>query len=240
VRIVSPYAVVACASSAAWAVRDSAPPWVSILLVGTAAIALGRQALIHAGGTRAIERSERALVDLAHRAMIDPVTDLPNRRALDDRLAEEVNRALLLKQPLSLCFVDIDHFKSINDIHGHHTGDAILRQVGTILRRSLRGIDFIGRFGGEEFVVLVPETWSAEAQHLGEVLRTSIAEAEFVSPDKKRLKITVSVGIAGLPEHAHDAALLCIRADEALYNAKRSGRNRVSVFDPNAPIPSPD
>jgi diguanylate cyclase (GGDEF)-like protein len=238
VRIILPYAVIAFASSAAWAVHDTAGVWLSIALVAMAAITLGRQALIHAGGTRAIERSERALVDLTHRAMVDAVTELPNRRALDDRLAEEVDRALLLKQPLSLCFVDIDHFKTINDVHGHHTGDAILRQVGGLLRRSLRGMDFIGRFGGEEFVVLVPETWSEEAVHLGELLRRAIENAEFISPEKERLKVTVSVGIAGLPEHAHDAALLCIRADEALYSAKRAGRNRVMVFDPNEPVPA--
>jgi diguanylate cyclase (GGDEF)-like protein len=230
--IVIPYAAIAAAASGAWALRDSSYSWLSAILGSLAVLVLGRQAFAHVGGTRAARRSEQARLDFARRAMIDPVTELPNRRALDERLEEEVERALRFKEPLSLCFVDLDHFKSVNDIYGHATGDAVLKHVGMVLRRASRGVDFVGRFGGEEFVVLVPGVWSEESIQLADRLRLAIAETEFFSTNKKRFRLSASVGIAGLPEHALDGALLCIRADEALYTAKRQGRDRVVVYSP--------
>lgn len=204
---------------------------VSVSSVFAAAI-LVRQTRVQVTNARAARRLELARLELATQANLDPVTGLPNRRALDDRLAEEVERAIRYKQPLSLCFIDLDHFKQVNDDHGHPAGDAALREVGALLRRTARGIDFVARFGGEEFVVLVPGTWSEDAATLGERLRRSVAEHTFRLAEDRPARLTISVGVAGLPEHAHDAASLSDRADRALYTAKRLGRDRVVLFEP--------
>jgi diguanylate cyclase (GGDEF)-like protein len=197
-----------------------------------AATILVRQTRTQISNARAAKRLELARLELATQANIDPVTGLPNRRALDDRLAEEVERALRYKQPLSLCFIDLDHFKQVNDDHGHSAGDSALRQVGSLLRRTARGIDFVGRFGGEEFVVLVPGTWSEDAATLGERLRRAVAECSFTLTHDRPARLTISIGIAGLPEHAQDAGSLNDCADKALYTAKRSGRNQVVLYEP--------
>jgi diguanylate cyclase (GGDEF)-like protein len=199
-----------------------------------AALILLRQTLAQTNSARAAKQLEQARLELATRANIDPVTGLPNRRALDDRLAEEVERAQRYRQPLSLCFIDLDRFKQINDDHGHAAGDAALRQVGSLLRRTARGIDFVGRFGGEEFVVLVPGTWSVDAATLGERLCRAVAETSFDLTDDQTIRLTISIGIAGLPEHAQDAGSLNECADKALYTAKRSGRNQVVLYEPGA------
>jgi diguanylate cyclase (GGDEF)-like protein len=210
--------------------------WQSAIIAGIALLVAMRvlvdQVVTQTRNRRAAKRLEQARLELATQASVDPVTGLPNRRALDDRLAEEVERALRYKQPLSLCFIDLDHFKNVNDEHGHAAGDAALAQVGAILRRTARGIDFVGRFGGEEFVVLVPGTWSEDAATLGERLRRAVAESTFDLGGNRSVRLTISVGIAGLPEHASDGHALNGYADKALYAAKRAGRNQVVLFDP--------
>jgi diguanylate cyclase (GGDEF)-like protein len=210
--------------------------WETAIIAGGALLVamyfLVEQLATQSRNARAAKRLEQTRLELATQASVDPVTGLPNRRALDDRLAEEVERALRYKQPLSLCFIDLDHFKSVNDGHGHAAGDAALAQVGSILRRTARGIDFVGRFGGEEFVVLVPGTWSEDAATLGERLRRAVAESTFNLEGNQPVRLTISIGIAGLPEHALDAQTLNEHADKALYVAKRSGRNQVVLFEP--------
>ncbi|MEA2511304.1 MAG: hypothetical protein QOJ59_791 [Thermomicrobiales bacterium] len=235
-RALAPYLAVAVAVTIAVARlqssesrRDDSIALVAALI---AMLILVRQVVVQTSNSRAFRRLEQARHELAARANVDPVTDLPNRRALDERLAEEVERALRYKQPLSFCFVDLDHFKQVNDGHGHAAGDAALRQVASILRRTARTIDFVGRFGGEEFVVLVPGTWSEDAAILGERLRRAVAEHTFNLAGNQPLRLTISVGIAGLPEHAPDAASLSERADRALYSAKHSGRNQVVLYEP--------
>jgi diguanylate cyclase (GGDEF)-like protein len=181
---------------------------------------------------------EEARLELARTNNLDPVTNIPNRRALDQRLAEEVERALRYRQPLGLCFVDLDHFKEVNDRFGHAAGDETLRQVAATMRRTARGIDFVGRYGGEEFVVLVPGTWSEDATTLGERLRRAVELESLRTTQGQTYRVTISVGIAGLPEHARDAESLRDCADRALYAAKQSGRNRVTLFEPEPRGPS--
>jgi diguanylate cyclase (GGDEF)-like protein len=163
-------------------------------------------------------------------ANIDLLTQLPNRAALESRLAEEMERAIRYEQPLSVCFVDIDHFKSINDRFGHRAGDLVLRDVADSLDFTARSIDYVGRYGGEEFIVIAPGTWSADALVLGERLRAQLEKLDFEGVDDEPLKLTISVGIAGFPEHADSLPLLMERADAALYHSKASGRNRVTLW----------
>lgn len=179
------------------------------------------------------ERVE-ALLDSAEQlerlANIDLLTQLPNRAALNSRLAEEMERAVRYEQPLSVCFIDIDHFKSVNDRYGHFAGDLVLREVATSLEQTARSIDFVGRFGGEEFVVIAPGTWSEDARVLGERLRTQVEKLVLAGIDTEPFEITISIGIAGFPEHAESLQLIMERADEALYRSKEYGRNRVTLW----------
>ncbi|MFL5761629.1 MAG: diguanylate cyclase [Thermomicrobiales bacterium] len=171
--------------------------------------------------------------ELERLALSDSITELPNHRALIARLTEEVERARRFKQPLSVCFVDVDAFKQINDTHGHQVGDDVLREIGAMLRANARQIDIVGRYGGEEFVLLLPGTWTDDAQAFAERLRESVAITTFSPQADVEVRLSVSVGVAGLPEHASDRDALLKRADDAVYVAKRSGRNQVSLFNPD-------
>lgn len=182
----------------------------------------------------ALSRLRSGQAELSRRADIDMLTGLPNRGSLSRRLAEELERAGRYQQPLSLVFVDVDRFKAINDRLGHGVGDDVLARVAAILRSSARTIDFVGRYGGEEFLIVAPGTWTEDAVILAERIRAAVASDRFGEHDGK-LAVTVSVGIAGYPEHAPDLQSLMERADAALYASKRLGRNRVSVADVEPP-----
>jgi len=175
-------------------------------------------------------------VELEQQAMTDSMTELPNHRALLSRLSEEVERAKRFKQPLSLCFVDVDAFKQINDTLGHQMGDEVLREIGSILRANARQIDIVARYGGEEFVILLPGTWTDDAFLFAERLREAIAITVIRPHENVDIRLSVSIGVAGLPEHASDRESLLKLADDAVYVAKRSGRNQVHLFDPNLPL----
>ena len=169
---------------------------------------------------------ERVAADVARRSDLDGLTGLPNREAFERRLAEEIERAVRHQQPVAICFVDIDHFKVINDTLGHKAGDRVLAMVAASLKATARTIDVVARYGGEEFVVIAPGTWSSDAVALADRLRRSVSA--LPTPGVGRL-LTISVGVAGLPEHASRADALLERADEALYAAKRAGRDRTMV-----------
>ena len=173
---------------------------------------------------------DRVAREIARRSQIDGLTNLPNRQAFERRLAEETERAVRYRQPLALCFVDIDHFKSINDTHGHRTGDDVLAMVAETLRATARTIDIVARYGGEEFVVIAPGTWTSDAIVLAERLRLRVSSLRLAELTGA---VTISVGVAGLPEHATDADSLLRRADAALYDAKRRGRDRTSIAPPD-------
>jgi diguanylate cyclase (GGDEF)-like protein len=166
-------------------------------------------------------------VRLQTQATTDVLTGLANRREFRGRLADEVERAHRYKTPLSLLMLDIDHFKRVNDTFGHPAGDAILNQIGVILSQVPRATDFAARYGGEEMAVICPQTGTEAAAILAERIRARVEGTLFALPDGESLRVTVSVGVATLPDHAHDADALLARADDALYDAKEVGRNRV-------------
>jgi len=180
------------------------------------------------------QRRELALLNAAHRelsirATLDALTQLPNRDALLTRLDEEVERARRHDQALSLCFVDIDYFKAVNDRLGHAVGDECLRAVANILRRTARSIDIVGRYGGEEFLVVAPGTQLDEAVILGERIRLAVERATMTLADGQTLRLTISVGLAEFPRNAESLDGLIVQSDAALYASKRAGRNQVTA-----------
>lgn len=170
---------------------------------------------------------EKRMIEQQRLALIDTLTQLPNRKAYDQRALEECERWKRYGRPLTLAVCDLDHFKSINDKFGHLAGDKVLRIIAKTLRQRLRKSDFIARFGGEEFVILLPETDAQESLRALETLREAVAQCPFHFRDE-RVAVTVSIGIASFntgtaPESVFE------RADAALYRAKDAGRNRCII-----------
>jgi putative two-component system response regulator len=166
-------------------------------------------------------------------ATTDSLTGLGTRSFLEGALQRQCDGARRYGWPLSLIFLDIDHFKSVNDQHGHPFGDRVLQSLGETIRAVVRGADVAARYGGEEFIILAPHTGRAEAGQLAERLRCAVEErGSFRSESGDKVNVTVSLGIASFPEDAPDGVTLLQHADEALYKAKRDGRNRVVVYSP--------
>lgn len=171
--------------------------------------------------TTELEHTNR---ELARLSVTDKLTQLYNRMKLDEILAQELSRANRYGSQLSIILCDIDHFKAVNDVHGHQVGDKVLLAFANVLKANLRESDFLGRWGGEEFLIIVPENAAMEAKMLAEKLRVGISDHEFPVVGHK----TCSFGITG--HHLNDTEFsILARADEALYEAKQSGRNRVAI-----------
>ncbi|WP_084649874.1 PleD family two-component system response regulator [Stappia stellulata] len=162
-------------------------------------------------------------------AITDPLTGLRNRHYLKSHLSRLVRQAAETELPLSVLMIDIDRFKAINDTHGHDAGDVVLRDVAQRLRGHVRGLDMACRLGGEEFVILMPETTLSAAEKVAERLRDVVARDAFALPegDAEHLPVTVSIGVAAHERAGDSGEKLIKRADRALYQAKRDGRNRV-------------
>ena len=165
--------------------------------------------------------------------LTDSLTGVNNRRFFDQRLLEEVGRAQRSNEPLTCLFMDVDHFKKVNDKHGHQTGDQVLRVVAGLIREQLRASDVLGRYGGEEFAALLVNASSEAALEIAGRIRAVIAAHLFRTLDSETLAATISIGVAGL-QHIEDendpdvlATDLVDRADQAVYSAKNQGRNRV-------------
>jgi diguanylate cyclase (GGDEF)-like protein/PAS domain S-box-containing protein len=167
---------------------------------------------------------------LREQVMRDPLTGMYNRRFLDDALQAEIARAVREREPLSLMMLDIDHFKRVNDSHGHQTGDEVLRMLAGILRSEARRTDVACRYGGEEFVLLLPKMNIESARARAERWRQMFAEMD-VPVESGQLRCTLSVGIAAFPDHGNSAEDLLRNGDRALYLAKALGRNRVVTYD---------
>jgi two-component system, cell cycle response regulator len=173
-----------------------------------------------------VSRSQR-LLEMATR---DPLTGLFNRGYVDDRFAVELSRARRYRTPLTIAVIDADRFKSLNDAHGHAAGDQVLRSIGSLLRDSFRQSDTAGRYGGEEFIVILPETDLESAQAKIESLRESVGSIPFVLGARgEEVQVTISAGLACFPDDALSSADLFAVADERMFQAKRAGRNRVSA-----------
>ncbi|MEO0544232.1 MAG: PleD family two-component system response regulator [Pseudomonadota bacterium] len=161
-------------------------------------------------------------------AVTDGLTGLHNRRYLDTHLKTLVERAVNRQRPLSLLITDIDHFKRVNDTYGHEAGDDVLREFARRLRSSVRGIDLACRYGGEEFVIVMPDTSAILAQDVAERLREQVAGDPFKFSDGRAIELTTSIGVATLSAaDGSDPAALLRKADQALYAAKQAGRNQV-------------
>jgi two-component system, cell cycle response regulator len=162
-------------------------------------------------------------------AITDPLTGLHNRRYMESHLKTLVADAISSGRPLSILVTDIDHFKNVNDTHGHDGGDVVLREFSARIRRNTRGIDLACRLGGEEFLIIMPETDIGRAYQVGERLRAMVASEPFqINPDLK-IRVTASVGLATLESADDTPETVFKRADNALYAAKRRGRNRVAA-----------
>jgi diguanylate cyclase (GGDEF)-like protein len=171
------------------------------------------------------ERTDR---EIMHLAMTDSLTQIPNRRALMDYAERSLARRTGL--PMALLMIDADHFKLINDTHGHQTGDDVLRKIASLLSARLRGHDLLGRYGGEEFMVIAPETGTESALALAESLRSIIVSTPFSTADGE-ITLSISIGISNCPAAARRGlGDMLTEADAALYEAKQTGRNKVVCF----------
>lgn len=178
-------------------------------------------------------RNAWLLEEVQKLADTDALTGIPNRRTFESTLERELSRANRNGEQVTLVMIDIDHFKKLNDTHGHQIGDEVLRKTGRALANGSRGFDTPARYGGEEFAVVLPSCSAAESLPAGERYRTMIFEQDLPVP------VTASAGVATYPTHASDAASLIKAADEALYESKRTGRNRVTRSRRTATVTRP-
>jgi diguanylate cyclase (GGDEF)-like protein len=188
---------------------------------------------------RAFNEAADTFLLTEQRATHDRLTGVTNRETLLATLHAEIERATRHYQPLSVAFIDIDRFKPINDMHGHNSGDAVLRQVARLISRSVRASDSFGRYGGEEFMLILPETTPEDAFGLAEELRNLVMSEPLLIAGDQSLNVTISVGIAGGVGSQLQLDMLVDRADAAMYAAKSLGRNRTYLFrevDDEAPV----
>jgi diguanylate cyclase (GGDEF)-like protein len=180
--------------------------------------------------TEEIERRKQAEEGLKRAAILDPLTSLYNRRYFVAQAKKEITRSIRYPHPIALFMLDIDHFKDVNDKYGHLVGDEVLIEIANRIRRSLRKVDIPGRYGGEEFVVLLPETDLEEASRAAERLRLSIT-TQPTNTSRLTVLVTVSIGVASMFKgESLTVNDLIERADLALYHAKQNGRNRVEAY----------
>ena len=209
--------------------RDGTYRWLRWTAVG-----LPRHGLIYAAARDITERvgareeRERLVAELERLSTTDPLTGVLNRRSLGARLEEEARRADRYGRPLAVAMLDGDHFKKVNDTHGHDAGDAVLRRIASTLRQCVRETDAVARFGGEEFVVLLPETPLDDARATADRIREAIARETFPGAGGSAFSITCSLGVAAR-EPREPVERLLSRVDAALYRAKHGGRDRVEI-----------
>lgn len=215
----------------------------SVLMVGPAPYDEANEQRIRESVSQAapVLANLRNLAIAEIRAATDGLTGLPNKRAVADALNRIFAQASTTSSPLALLVLDVDHFKQVNDTRGHAVGDRVLANIGAVIRGVLRTRDFAGRNGGEEFTILLPDTEIRMALPIAERVRAAIAEISLPGSD---VGVTVSIGVAGFPQHASTPEQLERLADAALYLAKRQGRNRVELaeataIDATARVPEP-
>ncbi|MFC1856164.1 diguanylate cyclase [Thermodesulfobacteriota bacterium] len=184
-----------------------------------------------------LKKSNSLLKELSN---TDSLTKLHNRRFIMELLETEFERGLRYESFLSVLMLDIDHFKNINDTYGHQAGDEILKKIGDILNDVRRKSDLPGRYGGEEFIIVLPHSDNTGARSLAERIRSQVEEYDFEDADGTNIKVTVSIGTATYPAiGVHSSAELIKKADDALYEAKAGGRNMVVANENNKVVENP-
>ena len=170
------------------------------------------------------------LKNMEQRAITDSLTGLYNHREFQKRLRDEAIRASRYGKEFSLLMLDIDFFKVFNDTHGHPVGDSILMEIAGVLEECIREVDIASRYGGEEFTLILPETYGEQAEAVAERIRKGVSEKSFMTPTGYPAHLSVSIGIASFPRDTNDPDDLIRKADQALYFAKRDGRNRTCIY----------
>lgn len=176
-----------------------------------------------------VDERRKLQAELEQQAHTDALTGVPNRRYFLELAEQEFTRSQRYARPLSVLMIDVDHFKRVNDSHGHATGDLVLNQLTGVCASRLRQADVIGRMGGEEFAVILPETDVIQARETAERLRVAVEATPIPLPQGLPLQFTISIGVASLDTTTPNLDTLLSRADEALYAAKHQGRNRVCI-----------
>jgi diguanylate cyclase (GGDEF)-like protein len=171
--------------------------------------------------------------ELHEQAIHDSLTGVYNRRFLEEALNREMPRCIEQNHLLCIVMMDVDHFKEVNDIYGHKAGDLVLQELADKIKHAIRGNDLACRYGGDEFVIILPDMTSDIAWERAEQIRQDIEVME-IKYKVAVLKVTVSLGISVFPDHGSSTDLLMRAADKALYYSKQEGRNRVTIFNPNA------
>lgn len=179
---------------------------------------------------RRLSASVRTREELQQLVEHDELTGVLSRRALMAQLSTEMKRCTRYGQTLSLLMLDLDHFKRVNDTFGHQVGDEVLKAVAQTLQEHLREVDFLGRYGGEEFTILLPSTAERQAEHLAQRLCRAVEAKRVHLPEGDEIQVTISIGVSSSTGGLDAAETLLSRADEALYLAKQQGRNRVAVY----------
>ncbi len=180
---------------------------------------------------RVMKARSKAVSQITHMAMYDPLTDLLNRRTFFEQLNAAIQLSKRHPMPLSLCICDLDKFKEVNDTLGHQAGDEVLGYFSALLKESMRTEDIAGRFGGDEFVLFFPNTKAADAVNFIERIRKQLEEKIFSQPSSDSFSITATFGIAELSNQSIGNDHFLEQADKALYQAKENGRNQIVVFD---------
>jgi diguanylate cyclase (GGDEF)-like protein len=211
-----------------------------LILAGSAFDADSKETAASLAGQAVIALENARLHTMVERqALVDGLTGLANRRRSEEMLHLEQSRAERLGAPLAFVLADVDRFKKINDKHGHPVGDRVLREIANLLAETVREIDVAGRWGGEEFAVILPGTDLAGGAQLAERMRVALEESEVKADDGSLIPVTASFGVASFPENRTEADLVAA-ADAALYQAKRSGRNRVVAGGTVQPTVAPE
>jgi diguanylate cyclase (GGDEF)-like protein len=203
--------------------RYAGPAGATAVVVIAGALLVGRLA----------DEKRRDSTVLMGQASTDPLTALPNRRRLEEHLDQELARSARYASPFAVLLLDVDHFKRFNDTYGHQAGDQALREVSRAIERAIRDFDMAGRYGGEEFAVVLAQTDPEEALVVAERIRARVAQRRISMNKWDSARVSVSIGVACFPEDSEDGDTLIANADRALYDAKRSGRNLVRRWRPN-------
>lgn len=185
-----------------------------------------------------LKENEQLRLQLQEQAIRDPLTGVFNRRYFAEALENENARAIRENTPFSIIVLDVDFFKKVNDTYGHKCGDLVLRSLAAFLQENTRRSDIICRFGGEEFVILMPDAAVDDAFERTEIFRKNF-EAMQLEYEDKQVKCTFSAGVASFPLHSNSGENLLNMADVALYHSKKNGRNRITVFSSDMEVSSP-